>query len=111
MAYTKLPSEGKAEEEKSAVVLVQKRRMDVARMVRCVWMRLPGAFGKGMENWIGSDILNSGPVPLVSGLLAPVAMFAIQVFVGGATVEMVHNHDGHVCFVCCLPGIFSTTAI
>jgi hypothetical protein len=50
MAYTKLPSGGIAEEENSAVVLVQKRRMDVARMVKCVWMRLPGAFGKGMEN-------------------------------------------------------------
>ena len=36
MAYTKLPSGGMVEEENSAVVLVQKRRMDVVRMVRCV---------------------------------------------------------------------------
>jgi Ca2+/Na+ antiporter len=58
------------------VVLVQKSRMDVARMVKCVWMRLPGAFGKAMENCIGSVMLDFGPVPFVSGLLASVAMFA-----------------------------------
>lgn len=95
-------------------MLVQKRRMDVARMVRCVWMRLPGAFGKGMENWIGSVMLDLGPVPLVSGLLASVAMFATALFVREVQewVDRIHlSYDGHVCIVCCLYLYFSTTTI
>jgi len=40
-----------------------------------------------MENWIGSAMLDAGPVPFVSGLLASVAMFAIDLFVRGARAD------------------------
>lgn len=65
-------------------------------MVRCVWMRLPGALGKGMENWIGSIVIDLVPVPFVRGLLVSVVIIAmLQTFVClSVTQDLVDGIDG-----------------
>lgn len=52
MAYTKEPSEA-VEAVVSAVVVVRKRRIDVAKIVRCMWMVVCGDVGSGKASCMG----------------------------------------------------------
>lgn len=57
-----------------AVVVVRKRRIDVARIVRCIWMVVCGDVGSGKASCMGvtDGAVMDGDVPLTWGLASAI---------------------------------------